>query len=724
MRGGRTNWARPLFLAWILLLAMCPTAIHTPTAGESPLLEVTKLVRYPLPSVPEPVLLGGTLRVVVDAPPTAGNWSLWLDSEFGRLQLHLINSSYVEGDGWVLHLRVPEGIYPALYDLDLKFLRDGVEESYTQPRSVWVLREWPRRLLIGHITDIHLPYGADVLARCVYELNLIHPDLVLVTGDVVDTDTVASGWRYYQQIMGWLEVPSYVLPGNHDHAGDNATNYQRFCGPLYYAVKVGRFLIVALDTMEEGYVTKSQLRWAEKVLKEHPDEVKILGIHHPLFIQSGAINGSWSQIDQLKELLYSSWREHINEAQEFLRLIETYDVRLVFAGHIHRDLNVLYNGRCYFITKNPSGGSLPWGCYQSYGLVEVDCEGRVRVHTYAGKDLFNTPNSIPIGQLTYYYAPVNDGSSAAVSVAIINNQTQPLENLRLTFLTSLKHPVEDYRFYPRSPSRFEVVTTDKGHLFIAYVNVSAQSGLYLTLAAVQDSAKPSIGVEVVGDIREGVPITLLIRASDGGWGVRGVHVEYSTDGGLSWVGAGKSLSLKVSRDEYQVDYLTVEYKAWIPGQPPGTELRVRVRAWDFANNTEMVEEAYLVWPPPPPTYTLKVESTPIQVNITVDGKNHTTPCTIPLTMGNYTIEAPAIVTAAGKTYSFAEWGDGVTSPQRLITLTKNITLTIHYLEVTPTPETPTPAPPLIPSIGQVVLLAVAIAAAALVTAVILARKRR
>ena len=665
---------------------------------------ITAVVRYPLPSVPEPVLMGNALKVLVNATPNAGSWNARLTCKFGSRPLTMINSSYVEGKGWVLFFRVPDDLYPTLYALNVVFSQEGELINYTQPRSVWVLQEWPKRLRIGHITDTHLPYGADVLARSVYELNLLRPDMIILTGDVVDVETLASAWIYLQRIMDWLEVPSYILPGNHDYAGANSTNYQRFCGTLHYAAEIGSFLLIALDCTNAGYVVKSQLQWAESVLRKHPNKVKIVGLHYPLFSRGdgGNITGSWKEINQLEKYMYSSWAEHPDEAREFLRLVEEYDIRLILAGHIHRDVIYVYNNKHHFVTTSTAGGSLPPGFYYCSRLIEIDTNGNVYYDAYAQKKFFNPPNSIPTGYVTYYYAPANDGTENAVSAVIENEQERELINVRLEFFVSPEHPVEDYKFYPTTPTRYEVLTTESGHYFIAFANVSR--GVHtLTLAATEDHVKPRIEVTPLEEIREGTPITLAITATDDEWGVRGILVEYSTDGGENWSSANVSLSLQVDKNEYKTEYRSVKYTATIPGQASGTELLVKVEAWDFANNTETYQKSYMIGapspppsPPPPPTYTLLVNSSPItEVPVTIDGASHTTPYSAALTEGSHTITVPPTVTIAQTTYNFVRWEDGSTNPKRTINLTKDMTLTAYYEEVPP--PSPSPSPPPSPS---------------------------
>lgn len=721
-----------LILAALLLLVVIHSLTipyHAGLQQAQTIRTVTSPVRYPLPTVPEPALIGGPLRVEVDAGSEAGGWAAKLTSDYGAYFLTMINGSYAEDRGWTLFFEVPETLHPELHSLNIAYSDEGDTINYTQPRSVWILEEWPDRLTICHISDSHLgasPYGADVFATSVYEINLIQPDIVIHTGDVVDIETITSAWIYLQRILDWLEVPSYLLPGNHDYAGARSAYYQRFCGQLNYSADMGNFLFVALDATDAGYVELNQLQWAERVLQGQPDKVKIMGFHYPIFSEDdgGNITGSWEEIEKLKDYMYPSWWEHPIEACELLRLIEEYDVRLVLAGHIHRDVVYVYNNRHYFVTTTTCGGSLRHGDYHGSRLIEIDTEGNVGFDEYAERRLFDPPNSIPTGNITYYYKAANDGTENAVSATIINGLERRLEDARLEFHVSSEYPIEDYEFQLAEPTSYETSTTEKGHSFTAYVDVPPMSTLYLTLASVEDKVEPNIDIGLTGKIEEEMPITLTVDVGDEGWGVKGLEISYSTDGGSAWTDVDLPSHLRVNRDEYILDYPTSRYEVTIPGQAGGTELLVGVKAWDYADNSKTYQAIYTIGPPPTTTYTLMIESSPIaSLAFTLEDQSHTTPYSATLEEGAYTVAVPTEVPVAGETYNFARWGDGSTDTTRTIDLTSDSTLTVHY-EVAPKPTPTEPPPPPKPGMPMWQISAVAAVIAVVVVVVVFMVKKK
>ncbi|MEM2137389.1 MAG: metallophosphoesterase, partial [Candidatus Methanomethylicia archaeon] len=266
----------------MLALILCINILSS--IAVSQLVVVTDPIKYPLPSLPALCTLNGLFKVVIKAPASAANWRFSIFSDLANYNITYSNSFYNSTSGlWTFYLNVPPNTVLGLYSLKISYSSDGVTYVYTQSKSVYVFKDYPKYLLIAHLSDLHLPYGADVIARAIYELNLIRPDIIIITGDFVDIGTIASAWRYAWSIIfnGSSKIPILVLPGNHDHSGDDAANYQKYCGPIYWNLSFGKFNFIAMDTRESGYVDDLQLKWAEEVLKTiNINDVTILLIHH------------------------------------------------------------------------------------------------------------------------------------------------------------------------------------------------------------------------------------------------------------------------------------------------------------------------------------------------------------------------------------------------------------------------------------------------------------
>ncbi len=688
-------------VALVIFLAAFATII--PVFGRA--VPINDPVGYPLPTNPEPVLLGGALRVEVRAGSGATSWSGSLTGKYGSSELTPVNSSYY-GGWWTVFFGVPSDVYPALYDLELDWSDGGSSVEYTQLGSVWVLEEWPETLRVAQISDIHLPYGADIFATYVYEANLVDADMIVATGDIVDVETIASSWSYLQEMTGRLGIPIFILPGNHDYAGAHSALFQEYGGLKNYSVVIGDFLFLALDSDGGGYIVQEQLDWAESVLASHPGKVKFMAYHHSLLssefeddegaVKGGELEGDWTDVEALREVMYFTWRDNIGLAEELLRIIQTYDVRLAMSGHVHRDMIYILNGENYFVTTGNSGGGGPPG-YEGprSRLIELDSDGTLRLDEYALAGLFDPPNAIPTGELSYYYWGANDGSGEAVSARVVNGLERALEDASLEFLVSSENPVDAYSFYPSDPGSYDVVETDAGHLFVVRVDVPAGGVYDLTLAVDSDGVEPSVEIGFPDEYLEGALVDVTLSLTDSGWGVMDVEASYSLDGGSSWTEFETDVSATVNRDEYVVNLqdVSLALDVNVSSAPIGATLIVRAEATDFAGNRGSSEGSFPLGVAPPVTYILSVDSSPVSgVTVTVDGVVHETLFEAELEEGGHTVVVPDELTVEGVDYAFTGWADGSADPERTVDLSADTDLEALYEEVAA--EEPEPEPDL------------------------------
>jgi len=85
-----------------------------------------------------------------------------------------------------------------------------------------------RPLVIAQISDLHIKQPGErayqqvdtaaALTRCVKELNRLRPrpDLVVISGDLVDTP-LAAEYDHLKQLLAPLEIEFTAIPGNHDN---------------------------------------------------------------------------------------------------------------------------------------------------------------------------------------------------------------------------------------------------------------------------------------------------------------------------------------------------------------------------------------------------------------------------------------------------------------------------------------------------------------------------
>ncbi len=670
----------------VLTLVITGTSILFTQAA--PISKVTDIVSFPLPSVPEPVLIGEALRVEVKAGSEASEWSAGISSRFGSSQLELINSSYMK-NRWILYFQTPDDLPPELYDLSISFEEVGETTEYTQSRCVWLLAEWPDSILISHVSDLHMQFGKDYFAQYIHEVNLFDPDLIIATGDIVQTETVASSWEYLHSEMKWLEVPSFLVPGNHDYAGGGGTIYQQYGGLMNYSVVLGDFLFVGLDSHKEGQAMFDQIQWVESEIQKYPDKVKIMAWHYPLLsseyeddegtVKGNYITGDWETIEDLSHLLHPiAWMTEGQPnlgAREMLRIIQEYDVRLILNGHVHRDMIYILNDRHYFVTVATVGGGLVPNMRHGSRLIPLDSEGNVGLDWYARDRIFDPPNNIPIEGLKYWYSSANDWTESAVTATIVNGLEMPLSDAKLEFHVSGEIPVGEYQF-SAEPNSYEVYTTSDGHIFMAYYDVSAGGQLDVTLSSLEDSEPPEISLDL-SDFQLGKTIDVTITVTDSGWGVDEIEAFYTNDAKEMWTPIELPFSPTINGDVYDVTYPEALRSFTIPAEDVAPGLIVKVEAQDHAGNPVTYQTADLATPP---THSFSVVTEPSGISITVDGDGMTAPYTDELEEGTHTVSVPLKAEVSGKDYTFVEWEDGDSSSTRTVSLEGDTSLKAIYEE--------------------------------------------
>ncbi len=197
--------------------------------------------------------------------------------------------------------------------------------------------------LVLQLTDTHiLPPGQVLydqvntalhLRETVKQINRMRPvpDVLIVTGDIAEQGDKA-GYRHFLELIKPLNMPIYVVPGNHDSP---QTMMDAFASTSYFPVSDDTyqyanddlpFSILALNSCCDGSelpeFDAKRLGWLERQL-DSSDKPTLIALHHPPmttgieFIDMGG--PEWFQ--GLKSLLAVHKQ-----------------VKLVICGHCHTDL--------------------------------------------------------------------------------------------------------------------------------------------------------------------------------------------------------------------------------------------------------------------------------------------------------------------------------------------------------------------------------------------------
>jgi 3',5'-cyclic AMP phosphodiesterase CpdA len=99
------------------------------------------------------------------------------------------------------------------------------------------------------LNDLHVGKGVthldEHLAQVVYDINQLHPDLVLVNGDLSNLGTSVEQPPRARQLLLGLAAPVAVVPGNHDLGFDSftrvdyGTGWSNFARAFHASLKFG-----------------------------------------------------------------------------------------------------------------------------------------------------------------------------------------------------------------------------------------------------------------------------------------------------------------------------------------------------------------------------------------------------------------------------------------------------------------------------------------------------
>jgi 3',5'-cyclic AMP phosphodiesterase CpdA len=216
-----------------------------------------------------------------------------------------------------------------------------------------------RPILIAQISDLHikrpgeLAYGrvdtAAALTRCVEALNRFvpQPDLVVISGDLVDTPSVAA-YGHLKRLLAALRVPFATLPGNHDGRGmlrDVWPDHQHAQrdGALNSTRSVGDLDIVLIDSSvpgaPHGMLDEQTLTWLDTTLGASTTRPALLFLHHPPF--ATGIGHMDAQNLRNADALAAILRQHPR-------------AQLIAAGHVHRATLTTFAGIAATICPAPN----------------------------------------------------------------------------------------------------------------------------------------------------------------------------------------------------------------------------------------------------------------------------------------------------------------------------------------------------------------------------------
>ena len=167
-----------------------------------------------------------------------------------------------EGSATVATAQATADAAPGGWDL---YMHPGCDAPTRAPSAVWLRADDPAHLAevhVVHLSDIHVgKHVADVekhLEQVIAETNALGPDLVVVTGDVVNQGLDASLPPKARALLAGIHAPVAIVLGNHDigfrsfvgeQYGAGWQNFARtFHSFLEFEIDLGGYRFVGFDS--------------------------------------------------------------------------------------------------------------------------------------------------------------------------------------------------------------------------------------------------------------------------------------------------------------------------------------------------------------------------------------------------------------------------------------------------------------------------------------------
>lgn len=395
-----------LLICTLLILTITPTNATTPTTDEQelPTQALAKLT-YPLHSIPALTEANQALDITIQTTATITDAALQLETAYEPVvNTYTIAPTSINqnADTATLTIIIPEEAQPELYNLTATLTTASGELQVHQPRCINIYEDINDTFTFIHITDFHvgdfrgLPENPHEtlkhrnIKKCIEEINLLHPDFVIISGDLVFGQIHPFDYLYEYPLcynmLQQIDVPTFLVPGNHDGYHhivlDGLDLWNDYFGPHYHSFNYGDYHFIGLNSYDwpvfnrltffvlpfgwGGSIQDQQLQWLEDDLSSHGDSEKtFIYLHHnPMY-------------ETISENLFK-WPYH--NRYPLLDLIDEYDVDMVLGGHVHWDAVEIENDTIFLTTTTPRSG-VGEDAYWGYRLIEIQ-DGEISRYNY------------------------------------------------------------------------------------------------------------------------------------------------------------------------------------------------------------------------------------------------------------------------------------------------------------------------------------------------------
>ncbi len=219
--------------------------------------------------------------------------------------------------------------------------------------------------------------------KAVSEINLLHPDIIVNTGDLVNDASDTAFINDYKEMALKLQAPVFVAIGNHD--GWNASEIENFNRVYdqkdYYSFRKEGCLFIVLNSwylkhpeLDQEDAVKQKLFVQETLVQNADALYKIIAFHVPAYMNTPDEKEGHSSLPA-------------DERNWLLDMATKNGVRLILSGHAHQNSVQNYTDSLTLITT----GSIacPFGInvdgtpsLRGFRIIDIDLKARTFTHEF------------------------------------------------------------------------------------------------------------------------------------------------------------------------------------------------------------------------------------------------------------------------------------------------------------------------------------------------------
>jgi len=450
-----------------------------------PIGDTLTVIQRPIQNIPQITIPNEEFIIECLAGETTTGWSAELIHSNKVISLNISETFYdPDLDRWKLTASAPT---PDIYELyDLVVSADGIVTDTTKS-AVHLIPERKTEYCFIHITDSHLPTHifypdpasltdtteVEDLREVIKDINLINPEFVLFTGDLVNEGEMEDfeNRRVYtkaQKLLEEFEVPVYLTSGNHDIGGWDSSpppqgtarhNWWNFFGwnwlqnpppadPYYtqnYSFDYGPIHFIGMEAYL-NYDSYMQNIYGD----ESFTDMQMQWLENDLILASG----SESQV-----LFYHyDFSEQID--------LDDMGIEMALWGHIHSNSGNITSPPFNLATESTCDGE------RAYRVINVNDGTLEPTNTiYAG---WNGD------ELIATFTPENNGSTDSLFCYIENSQNLNFADAQLNFIMPVD--AEEYIVYNGTLNQID----DSGEFAVCYISIDITANGNTSVSVVAD----------------------------------------------------------------------------------------------------------------------------------------------------------------------------------------------------------------------------------------------